>query len=78
MASAEMDRAVAVKAKHEEKWLKLPGVTGVDVGATGTAGEGTGGVVIRVYVADRRNAPPLPTVVEGIPVIVIERRFNLQ
>jgi len=77
MGSTEADRALAVKQKHEGAWLKLPGVTGVDVGPHATEGS-VGGIAIRIYVADRSRSPALPTQVEGVPVVVVERRFELQ
>lgn len=66
-------QAQAIKSRFEQGVLALPGVTGVDVGRN-AAGE----FVIRVFVAAKAAAPPLPGSVEGLPIEVIERRFGLQ
>ena len=32
MATISLEQATAVKERHEQDWIKRPGVTGVDVG----------------------------------------------
>ena len=77
MATVDMTRALAVKARHEAEWLRLPGVTGVDVG-TIASGPSQDVAAIRIYVADQAQGPSLPTEVEGVPIVVIAKRFQLQ
>jgi hypothetical protein len=72
-----LEEAVRAKETIEAEILGKPGVTGIDVGNRPGAGTGSSERVIRIYVADKKRAPPLPSEVEGIPVIVIERRFEL-
>ncbi len=66
-------QALEIKQRFETDTLKLPGVTGVDLGQA--AG---GAKTLRVYVASRASAPRLPEQVEGMPVEIVERRFGLQ
>ncbi len=77
MGNVSLDQATQIKSRHELEWLKLPGVTGVDVGYRIVNGRPTDEIVIRVYVETLGKAPSLPTAVEGVPVVVIERRFML-
>jgi hypothetical protein len=75
-----MDEALRIKAEMEGEWLDQPGVTGVDVGLRSVGGEPTEEPVIRIYVGDRRQAEEhlrLPKVIRGVPVEIIERRFEL-
>ena len=77
MDTKTLEQARRVKERLEAEILSKPGVTGIDVGyRPGTGPEG-GEPVIRIYVADKQAAPELPAEVEGIPVIVIERRYEL-
>jgi hypothetical protein len=76
MPPVTMDQAIAVKRRFEAEWMKLPGVTGVDAGHRVSSEQSADEVVIRVYVADRSKAPDIPSSVEGIPVVIIERRFE--
>jgi hypothetical protein len=69
--SVTLDEAAAIKARHEQDWLKREGVTGVDVGKAGD------GVVIRIYVRDPAKVAGLPSQVEGVPIEVIARTFGL-
>jgi hypothetical protein len=71
MPSVTLEQATEVKARHEQDWLKRDGVTGVDVGLA------DGNAVIRVYVRDPAKASGLPPEVEGVPVHVIGRTFEL-
>jgi len=71
------EAAVRAKERIESEILGKPGVTGIDVGSHSVAGTESGEPAIRIYVADKQKAPTLPSEVDGIPVIVIERRFEL-
>ncbi len=71
MAAITREQAAEIKARFEPDVLKMPGVTGVDLGIGSTP-------TIRVYVDTIATAPSLPTSVEGVPIEVIERRFGLQ
>lgn len=66
-------QALEIKQRFEVDALKLPGVTGVDLGQRAGAGP-----TLRVYVASKASAPALPDHVEGVPVEIVERRFGLQ
>ena len=70
--SVTEQQALAIKQRFEADTLKLPGVTGVDLG------QADGAPTLRVYVASRASAPKLPPHVEGLPVEIVERRFGLQ
>jgi hypothetical protein len=74
-----MHDALQIKAEMEHGWLALPGVTGVDVGRRRADGEGADTPVIRIFVADRRASErlALPESVRGVPVEIVERRFEL-
>lgn len=66
-----LEQATEIKTRHERDWLKQSGVNGVDVGKSGDD------VVIRVYVDDPAKASGIPSQVEGVPVQVIKRRYEL-
>ena len=69
-----------VKERVEASLLKLPGVTGVDVGCKLIDGKKSNVLAIRVYVASKQDLPEeqqIPATIEGIPTDVIERRFVL-
>jgi hypothetical protein len=74
---------VAAKQRAEEELLKIPGVTGVDVGYKEVNGKPTGVVAIRVLVAEKKpptkvsKAERIPEEIDGHPTDVIERRFEL-
>jgi hypothetical protein len=74
--SKTLEQAVRSKERVEAEILAKPGVTGIDVGLHPSAGA-EGQPVIRIYVADKKTAPQLPAEVDGVPVVVIERRFEL-
>jgi hypothetical protein len=60
--------------------LKFPEVTGIDVGSRIVEGKPTDELVIRIYVANRKELPPpiaQLTEIEGVPVEIIERHFKL-
>jgi hypothetical protein len=73
-----IERARAVKARHTERLMSLPGVIGVGVGLRQRSGQIADEVVIVVTV--RRKLEPgglspaelLPTELEGVPVDVQE------
>lgn len=75
-----LDEVTRIKESVEEEWLKRPGVTGIDAGYAEVAGVPPGTPVIRVYVDNRERmlqTSALPSEVQGVPVVVIERRFRL-
>ncbi len=72
-----LEQAVLAKERIEAEILGKPGVTAIDAGYRSTAGAKGSEPVIRIYVADKKQAPSLPSEVDGIPVIVVERLFEL-
>lgn len=72
MAAISLEQATEIKTRHEQDWLKRGGVSGVDVGKSGDD------VVIRVYVEDPSKVSGIPSQVEGVPVKVIPRKYELQ
>jgi hypothetical protein len=78
MEPVPVEQATEIKTRHEQEWLKRPGVTGVDVGYRMVDGKPTKDVVIRVYVQDASKASGIPAQAEGVPIVVIERRYGLQ
>jgi hypothetical protein len=75
--SGTLEQAVRAKERIEGEILGQPGVTGIDVGYHPDAGTKSKLPAIRIYVADKQNAPQFPPEVDGFPVVVIERRFQL-
>lgn len=73
---------VSTKEKHEDRLLKMPGVTGVDVGYKYTGGVRTDEVAIRVMVEKKDpSLPPeqrVPAELDGVRTDVIERTYFLQ
>jgi hypothetical protein len=75
-----LDEIRRIKTEVEAELLKLPGVTGVDIGYKIIGGEKTGVLAIRVYVAEKKDVPEehaVPKQIRGVPTDVIERRFVL-
>jgi hypothetical protein len=72
-----MDEAVRIKERIEVETLAKPGVTGIDVGYHPNAGPENREPAIRIYVTDKSSASLFPVEVDGVPVVVIERRFHL-
>jgi hypothetical protein len=76
----ELERA---RRGAEERLLGLPGATGVDIGYKEVGGVPTETLAIRVLVAEKKptSAVPrkerIPEEIDGQPVDVIERRFEL-
>ena len=57
----------------EADLLKLPGVTGVDIGPKIVKGKKTNVMAIRVYVKKKRKVPgAIPKEIEGVPTDVID------
>ena len=80
MPEKSLDEIRRVKREVEAELLKLPGVTGVDVGPKSVGGRKTGQLAIRVYVEKKRDVPQdqsIPTEIQGVPTDVVERRFVL-
>ena len=70
---------LAAKESMEDKLLRRPGVTGVDVGYKYVGGERTEQIAIRVLVANKRNVPAaqaVPETIDGIPTDVINARSS--
>jgi len=75
-----LDEIRRIKTEVEAELLKLPGVTGVDVGYKYVGGKQTDTLAIRVYVEEKKDLPKedaIPKQIRGIPTDVIERRFVL-
>ncbi len=75
-----LDEVMQIKAEVEPDLIKLPGVTGIDVGYRIVAGKPTDVLSIRVYVSNKAEALKklkIPTEIRGIPVDLIERTFVL-
>lgn len=75
-----LDEIMRVKTEVEAELLKLPGVTGVDVGYKYVGGKKTDVIAIRVYVRRKRNVSEkeaIPKQICGIPTDVIESEFVL-
>ena len=75
-----LDEIRRIKEAVEAELLRLPGVTGVDIGPKIVKGKKTDIMAIRVYVEKKRNVPAeiaVPKEISGVPTDVIERRFVL-
>jgi hypothetical protein len=71
---------LTLKQRVEDQYMRLPGVTGMDVGLAGAEGAQNQEYVIRIYVANKRELPKELVglkEIEGVPVEVVERRFEL-
>lgn len=80
MANSKLEDVIAIQRRWEQNWLAQPGVTGVDTGYRMVGGQPTDVLVIRIYVSSKSGAPPeILTLkkVEGTPVDIIERAFEL-
>ena len=70
-----------VKEEVEKELLKIPGVTGVDIGYKYVGGKKTDVLSIRFYVEKKKKDVPekemIPKKIDNIPTDVIERRFVL-
>jgi hypothetical protein len=76
----DLDEIRRIKTEVEAELLKLPGVTGVDVGYKYVGGKKTNTLAIRVYVEEKRDVSEgdaVPKRIRGIPTDVIQRRFVL-
>jgi hypothetical protein len=75
-----LDEIRRIKTEVEAELLKLPGVTGVDVGYKYVGGKKTDTLAIRVYVAEKKDVSEkdaVPKQIRGVPTDVIQRRFVL-
>jgi hypothetical protein len=80
MQKKSMEELRRVKKEVEAELLKLPGVTGVDIGPKIVDGKETDETAIRVYVAKKKDVSAenaVPKTIRGVPTDVIERRFVL-
>ena len=72
-----------VRKGVEADLLRLPGVTGVDIGPKRVNGEATGELAIRIYVVRKRPLDDIPvneripSTIGGVPTDVVERTFTL-
>jgi len=75
-----LDEIRRIKTEVEAELLKLPGVSGVDVGRKYVGGKKTNILAIRVYVEEKKDVPEenaVPKQIRDIPTDVIQRRFVL-
>lgn len=75
-----LDEIRRIKTEVEAELLKLPGVTGVDVGYKYVEGKKTDVLAIRVLVKEKKDVPEeeaVPKEIQGVPTDVIQRRFVL-
>src|SRR6266446_3179742 len=72
---------VQLKESAEEKLLKQPGVTGVDVGYKYVDGKRTDEIAIRVLVEKKKKTvskeEKIPESIDGVKTDVIERKYEL-
>lgn len=75
--TTKLDLIVKKKKAQQEALLKLPGITGVDVGYKYVKGKRTNDIAIRVMVAKKKKTVPpneqIPAEIDGIKTDVIER-----
>lgn len=75
-----LDEIRRIKRAVEKELMKLPGVTGVDVGPKIVKGKKTDIMAIRVYVEEKKDVSKeisVPKEIQGVPTDVIQRRFVL-
>jgi hypothetical protein len=75
-----VDEIRRIKVEVEGELLKLPGVTGVDIGCKYVGGKKTDKLAIRVFVRRKKDVSKkhtVPTEIQGVPTDVIERSFKL-
>jgi hypothetical protein len=81
MATKPLAEIVSLKQGVEAKFLKQPGVTGVDVGYKYVKGQPTDEIAIRVMVEKKKKTVPakekVPATVGGVKTDVIERTYFL-
>ena len=67
-ASFGLERALRVRADHEDELFEIPGVLGTGIGA-----DASGNPVIRVYVENAAQSVdhPIPADIEGLPVRIV-------
>ncbi len=71
---------LALKQRIEDQYLRLPGVTGMDVGLAKEKGVLEPKYIIRIYVANKQALPKeLADLnnIEGVPIEIVERQFEL-
>ena len=77
---ASLDEIRHVKTEVEEELLKLPGVTGVDIGYKYIKEKKTDVLALIIYVEKKKDVPEseaIPKRIHNIPTDIIERRFVL-
>ena len=73
-----LDEIRRIKKEVEKELLKLPGVTGINVGPKIVKGKKTDVLAIIVYVADKKDVDKtnlVPKIIQGVPTDVIQRKF---
>ncbi len=80
LSPADVERIRPVKARTEDEFLAVPGVTGVDIDEVVMDGRTVPGIVVYLDPAlatpDARSR--IPASVQGVPVEVRELRIELQ
>ena len=77
---ASLDEIRHVKTEVEEELLKLPGVTGVDIGYKYIKGKKTDVLALIIYVEKKKDVPDSEAItkrIQNIPTDIIERHFVL-
>ncbi len=75
-----IDEIRRIKAEVEGELLKLPGVTGVDIGYKYIGGKKTDILAIRILVKRKKDVLKkhiIPEEIQGVPTDVIEQSFKL-
>ncbi len=76
----DLDEIRRIKEETEDELLRLTGITGVDIGYKTADGRKTDEMAIIVYVENKRDVAlkkQIPPSIQGVPTVVIERRFVL-
>jgi hypothetical protein len=69
---------LAIRRANESRLVTLPGVTGVGLGYREESGKLYDELALRIYAPDRACvAPILPREIRGLPVCVVEDRFEM-
>ena len=80
----KLTKAEIVLASIRDEWLKRPGVTAIDLGFKWSHGQMTDEIAIRVHLNQKRprsqlsNAELFPRQIQGIPVDIIEARYDIE
>jgi len=75
-----LEEVIKIQTDVQDEFLKHPEVTGIDVGYRTVEGKQTEELAIRIYVRNKKEALQrlqLPSELQGVPVEIIERKFEL-